>query len=159
MKVDYPYRLLLDYEFVNEVVVGNFFSGTKKHDMLKRLMYIKATSSTNKGNHNIILEDQFSRLKKDKIMSEEELRRIVYPAAIPDRFNKIGENLERNIVMAVMTTNDPPWNCIILTSTQNEKDYKANKHFKNMQDVRVASGDEAYNSIRLLFTLYDASLR
>ncbi len=156
MNVEYPYRLLLDYEFVNELAKGPVFDSRQKYDVLHWLMYIKASSSTNKGDHNVMTDGEFKRVIDNKVMREDELRKIVKPISLPEEFNFVKNIVDRNLIAAVTTTGSPPWSCIIFTSKNEEKNYKASRTYKKLQDVKVQSGDDSYQSIKLMFNLYSS---
>jgi hypothetical protein len=159
MKVDYPHRLLLDYEFVVELASGDVFNSKKKYDVLHWLMYIKASSSTNRGDHNVILEEEFDKLCKNKVMGESELKQIVKPISVPNEFDDISDPVVRNLIVSITTTGGPPWSCLILTSKKQESKYKGNKIYKDLRDVTVQCADEAYQTIKMMMNLYSRERR
>ncbi len=156
MKVDYPHRLLLDYEFVSELVNGDVFDSRKKYDVLKWLMYIKASSSTNRGDHNVILEEEFKKLCDSGVMREDEMRKIVKPMSIPEEFDDIDDPVVRNLIASITTTSNPPWSCIILTSKAHENAYKTDRNYNKLKDISVKSGNEAFQTIKLMMSLYSS---
>ena len=65
--------------------------------MIKYLMYIKATSSINKGDHNVILEGEYTRLIKNSVFADDEIKKIAKPTSLPNEFQSIHDPLTRNI--------------------------------------------------------------
>jgi hypothetical protein len=154
MKVEYPYRILLDYDFVLELAKGNTFNSREKFDVIHWLMYIKASSSTNSGDHNVMVDDIFNKVCTDKVMREDELRKIARPMSLPKELDIATSPVIRNLIAAITTTNNPPWSCIILTSKAKENSYKSKKVNKDLLDVQIQSGDNAYQTIKLMFSIY-----
>ena len=159
MILNYPHRLLIDYEFVVELTNGDIFDSRTKFNMIKYLMYIKATSSINKGDHNVILEGEYTRLINNSVFADYEIKKIAKPTSLPNEFQSIHDPLTRNIYMGVVLTATEPWNCTILTSTSHEKDYLANRHFSALKDVTVSSGNKAYTDVKLMFNIFENTRR
>lgn len=156
MKVDYPYRLLLDYHFVAEVAKGKVFNSRQKFDILTWLMHIKATSKVHKRDHNLILEEQFNRLIADNVMTGDEIRKIAKPTSLPGTFSTLnGKYIVPNIIEAIILTNDSPWACTILTSEEKQGAYFSSRHIKGLKDIQTVSGKEAYTLVNSLMRTYE----
>ncbi len=70
------------------------------------------------------------------------LRASFFPLDEPE-FEKIEDEIERNIKYAIYLASEDPFKTIILTTPDKAKKYEENKHYINVKEISIKSGEDA----------------
>lgn len=66
---------------------------------------------------------------------------------IKPEIEKIDDEIERTIKIAIDLLDDEPNRTLIMTSEDKEEEYKENSHFTDVREINVKSGKEAQTII------------
>lgn len=118
-----------------------------KPTIMHKLMYINDKARPNKREHNIISKKIF-----DKILSENpRMNRAILRCSFKDFENfeieKISDEIERNIKLAIDLLEEEPYRTIIFTSPEKHNEYLDNAHYQGVKEIAVRSGNEALTLI------------
>jgi len=151
--VDYEYRILCDPSFMRYIK-----NHSRCKSIIKELTYIKASSSTNKKEHTVMLEDDYDEIDSEKLYFDKTREISTLGACVrrkenPPFLTKETDNISKRIRYSVFLSNDKPYRTAILTVNEEVEKYRKNKHFINLKSaVSIKSGEEA---LRLLTDYFD----
>ena len=118
-------------------------------------MHIKSSSEHWKKHHNLILSSEFE-LNKNMIKIEEGAVGAIFKIYEDPKFlSNYKEQKTKNLIFAIDLTDERPFKCYILTSPENEQEYKQNRHYDGITAVEILSGDKANSVIRDFFGAFD----
>lgn len=110
------------------------------------LMRININSKEHKKNHVVISKKDFNAIINDNPLVEKfsdlllaALKRIDDPANIESEGNAI----IRVIEYAIYFTSEPPFSTLIFTTKEKVDEYKENKRFQGIKEVKVKTDNEA----------------
>lgn len=144
-----PDRIIADEHFFNDLF-GNEFA----IDYLTKLADIHQKSKLHPWTHNIILDTSF-KLLLDGTKEQRKRAGTLLACMHPEQFWKAdlyGSIITKSIDLA----SNPPFNVVILTGSNQEINYKENKHYtsNSISDaIKIKSGDVALNFIKEMHNL------
>ena len=145
VRIPFRARILCDCFFMEWTL-----KHTKKAQIMSRLIRIKSNSEHHKGEHNVILDFDFNKIRN--LTKEHYLRASVKEISLddfllpPDFFQDCNEVTKR-VICAILLTSEHPYRTYIFTSPEKRKEYEQVKEIKNMISVRVKAGEDALEII------------
>lgn len=156
MKIYYPYRILLDYSFLEWLLK----KCPTKSKIIMNFMFINNSSKEYKKNHILVLKEDFEKLKSEGLIKSVSLFKggvtVVqdFPFDISS-LEKNGENiLEKRILFGIFLTDDSPFRSVILTTEKNISEYNENDLINKVKDLSIKSEKEGEYIIENLFRKY-----
>jgi len=147
--ISFPFRLIFDKAFFDDVKVGRFAS-SKPHVLLK-LIYINDRSKLCKKHFNIISKKDFEGvLRENPHIRPEMLRASAYDMNI-EEIERISDEVERTIKLAIDVLDEEPHRAIIITSDKKLESYTSNSHFIGVKEINAMAGDAAIKQINDYF--------
>jgi len=144
VKVKYSHRILCDRFFLDWLLAQQ---KARKHELLRRLMMIKASSKDHCKIHNVILDEEYNHPDLKKMIQEnvkiiDNIKGAVKSLPSPDFLKDEKDNYSRNIRFAVRLTHTRPYNAVIFTSKPHVEAYLKNSHFINLTGSVIIKSDE-----------------
>jgi len=143
--VKFSHRLLADEYFVRWLIANH-------KDYFIKLVHIKKSSLDCRGEHNIIVEDDASKIIEESLIQEHNLRASFKGQDIPNPILKVlKDKYDQMILFAIVLATDKPFSTYLLTTQGHIDNYKKSSHFQNVKSIDVKSGAEALRVISLLW--------
>ena len=149
VKVTYAQRILCDSDFLEWLA-----NQPEKEQLLKKLMYIKASSLDHRQKHNLILDSEGKKCRANPKINQKYLGGAFKGEENPKFLEVHQDDISKNIIFAIYLTNSKPYYCIFLTAEGKEDQYKSNEHFNPIKRVQIMSGDDAKNMINNFYRAF-----
>lgn len=156
VSISYPFRLILDYDFMKWVLTES----NDKTRIITALLHVHNSSKENKKKQNVILKSDLDKLFSEGLIKDKDLIRgcIASLDFSPEfqeiiRREKFNEIIQRGI-LAVELADDPPFKTIIITMQDKLEEYEKEKFFEKLKDVSFKGDREGVYLINSLFKKY-----
>jgi hypothetical protein len=126
-----------------------------REKILSCLIYIKSSSQDWKRCHNLILKCEAGLC--DSKIDATYLGAAFKVTEEPEYFSPSLDRVAKNIIFCIELTDEPPYNCYLLTAPEKEAEYKNNKHFQGINNMKIISGDMALNVINSFFRAFTSA--
>jgi len=150
VSVAYTHRIICDCSFIQWLLKQE-----DKHSLFSKLMHIKSSSEHWRKYHNLLLLSEFKSNKILITMSGENIGAIFKICEDPEFLLNYKDQKTKNLIFTIDLTDERPFKCYLLTSPENEIEYKQNKHYNGITSVEIISGDKARNIIKDFFGAFD----
>lgn len=149
VRVEYSKRVLCDADFLDWLS-----EQSDREQLLSHLMHIKSSSEHYRKEHNVILESEEKKCKQISKIDSKYLGGAFKIEEDPSFLSVHQDDITKNIIFSIYLTNSKPYECVLLTTPEKEKEYKSNKHYNKIQRVTILSGEEAKKLIRDYFRAF-----
>ena len=145
VSVAFDYRIVCDRHFFNEVIRNKKYVSSTKPSIMQKLMYINDKSKGHSRTHNIMSKKIFQDILKENPNLCRSILRAFFYDSENQEIENIGDEIERNIKIAIDIFDEEPNRTLILTSEALVNAYKNNSHYIN--GVEIKAGIEAITII------------
>lgn len=142
--IEFSERLVFDSHFFNDILSGKFKD--QKPPMLRQLMTINDKAKGRSRCNNVMSKKCFETTIIETGWERAVLRALFFPYDDPD-LEKIEDEIERNIKIAIDLLDEPPNSTLIFTSEEKQEEYMKNPHFNGVKEIKIKSGKEAITII------------
>ena len=142
-KLPYSHRILADTDFIG-LLEGN----TKT---ILHLTNTKASSLHHTGTHTVILQEDFDQAVKDGKLTEGQIKAAFKRVECPEFLEDEDDLISKRVRFAIHLSSKQPFQTMILTTSEKEKEYRKNPHFSGITSVSVRSNDDALEFINTFF--------
>ncbi len=118
---------------------------------MQKLMYINDKAKGHSRTHNLMSKKIFQDILKENPHLSRGILRASFWDCDDGEFETIGDEIERNIKLAINVLNEEPNRTLILTSEALVMAYKNNQHY--IKELEVKAGMEAITIIDRYFEL------
>jgi hypothetical protein len=147
VRVRYDRRLLFDADAVNYLLGLDDLK--LRADIFRNLMYVKASSKEHKRSHNLILQEEYEKLKLSD-SQKDIVRQALCVTDGPEFLFLFDEDLvSKNVIFSISLASHTPFQTTIVTSPTKKAEYEKNQHYEPvpLKTVNVKGADDA---IRLI---------
>ena len=149
VRVKFRARILCDDKFMEYVLTH-----PKKITIMKNLMRIKSVSEDYKGEHNVIADFDFKRIKH-LTKHEYTLRASVKEKTVESFCENGMDELTKRIFYAIDLSTKTPFYTYIFTTDERKKKYLENYHLLNMKNIKIKNGEDAIEIIEDFFREFE----
>lgn len=148
-KIDH--RFLFDTFFFEEILKN---SPKAIPDLAYKLAYITSKSSGNKKKHNLMsAKTRDELIKRNPSLSIENVRIFLNKLDdAPEIIESENDEITRNLRFAVYLTYMYPYKVMLFTSKEKIEEYKKNKHYPNVDNVKLICDADATQIINYWFS-------
>lgn len=144
VRILFESRILCDYEFFKLVLTHQ-----KKAEIMSRLMRIKSVSKEYKGEHNVILDFDYQKVRN--LTKEPAYIRAAVKEVQPIDNKGHLDEITKRLAYAIFLASQSPFATFIFTSMELKKNYENHHLFKGMKSVKIKANQEAIDVINDYF--------
>jgi hypothetical protein len=144
--VEFENRLVFDRYFYEEIEKEKTIA-----EVLYKLMYISDKSKGYSRHHNIISSEVFDSISKENPDMPRNLLRMYFSPNEKEDLEKIRDEVERTIKIAIELLKDSPHSVLIFTSKEKQIAYEKSTHLAGIGGINIKSGAAALERLDSYF--------
>jgi hypothetical protein len=152
MGVEYRYRYVIDKHFLVWLIEEDKF-------FIKKLLRINKYSEDNKNSQILMLRSQFEELDLRYKTNNPIINGCICKVEDNDYISIHEKDHDKNIILAIDHSDEPPYKVVILTSPSKLNDYIGSDHFKklNGNSISIKADGSALKILEGDFLLFHQS--